>query len=434
MSSVVAPASAVHAATAVRAASSRRWEIDALRGLMLVLMTVTHIPTRFSDPLGQPFGFVSAAEGFVLLSAYVAGKVYTERQLRDGAEAMRVAFFRRALKIYLCQIALLVFLLAVVALVGVLVRQPAITDLVAYFLERPLTAFFSGLLLLYNPPLLDILPMYVVFMLISPLVLLVGSRQGRDGVLIVSGVIWLAAQFGLSQGGYDAIVRLTGMPVPFRETGAFEMLAWQFLWIIGLWIGAGEARGQPVHDQPFPRWMVRAALVIFVVHLVWRHLVGHVPFPGHDALNLAYDKWGLGPMRLVNFLALVLLAIHCAPALVRWLPRPPVLELLGRQSLPVFCAHLVLAMVVLTFFGGTEPERPWPVDGLILGSCLAALCGVAWLSDVIDRRAAEARQQLKAQRAQRRRRRAGSADDPAQSSPDADAPKSRHATVHSRRD
>lgn len=48
---------------------TRRWELDALRGLMLVLMTLTHLPTRLSSPLGQPFGFVSAAEGFVLLSA-----------------------------------------------------------------------------------------------------------------------------------------------------------------------------------------------------------------------------------------------------------------------------------------------------------------------------------------------------------------------------
>ena len=46
---------------------------------MLVLMTLTHVPTRFSSPAGQPFGYVSAAEGFVLLSAFMAGSVYTRR-------------------------------------------------------------------------------------------------------------------------------------------------------------------------------------------------------------------------------------------------------------------------------------------------------------------------------------------------------------------
>src|SRR5215831_9237835 len=57
-------------------------QIDALRGLMLVLMTLTHMPTRFSDPLGQPLGFVSAAEGFVFLSAFLAAYVGIGRGVR----------------------------------------------------------------------------------------------------------------------------------------------------------------------------------------------------------------------------------------------------------------------------------------------------------------------------------------------------------------
>ena len=105
--------------TRTRSPGDRRWEIDALRGLMLMLMTLTHLPTRWSDPLGQPFGFVSAAEGFVVLSAYMAGLVYVRRQRRDGDEAMQDAFLRRALKIYLCQAALLVFLLTAVAAIGI---------------------------------------------------------------------------------------------------------------------------------------------------------------------------------------------------------------------------------------------------------------------------------------------------------------------------
>jgi hypothetical protein len=62
-------------------AMKRLWEVDALRGLMLVLMTLTHLPSRLTDPLGQPFGFVSAAEGFVLLSAFMAGPGLQPRRL-----------------------------------------------------------------------------------------------------------------------------------------------------------------------------------------------------------------------------------------------------------------------------------------------------------------------------------------------------------------
>ena len=79
---------------------NRRRELDALRGLMLVLMTVTHLPTRWAVPAGQPLGYVSAAEGFVLLSACLCGLVYTRQARGAGIASMRRAFWRRALVIY----------------------------------------------------------------------------------------------------------------------------------------------------------------------------------------------------------------------------------------------------------------------------------------------------------------------------------------------
>ena len=373
---------------------------------MLVLMTITHIPTRFSNPLGQPLGFVSAAEGFVMLSGFVAGLVYTQRQLRDGHAVMRDAFFKRALKLYVCQAALLVFLLGVVGLVGVAMHQPAITDLVSFFLDNPLTALFSGLLLLYNPPLLDILPMYVLFMILSPLLLLHASRHGWSAIVIVSGLVWLAAQFGLSQAGYDALVRFTGMPVPFRETGAFEMLAWQFMWVVGLWVGSSHGAGRPAQPDPFPIWAVRVALLYALVHFVWRHAIGQAPFPHDPQLSLLYDKWQLGPLRVINFLCLMLLAMHYGPALARRLPRVRVLEQLGQQSLPVFCAHLVLAMLTLVVFGAIDPKRPWSIDLALLIGCFGVLYLVARISAQVDRKAAAAKSNFKERRAARRQQQA----------------------------
>jgi len=73
----------------------RQTELDWLRGLMLVLMTITHLPTWFSSHVGQPFGFVSAAEGFVFLSAYLVGSVYTGTARRHGYAAMRHAMRER---------------------------------------------------------------------------------------------------------------------------------------------------------------------------------------------------------------------------------------------------------------------------------------------------------------------------------------------------
>ncbi|MEF7613217.1 OpgC domain-containing protein [Aquincola sp. MAHUQ-54] len=382
----------------------RLWELDALRGLMLVLMTVTHLPTRLASPLGQPLGFVSAAEGFVLLSAFMAGMVYTARERREGGSAMSEAFLKRALKIYACQIALLVFLMTVIAVLGWITGQEAIDNLIGFYLDRPLAALLSGLLLIYSPPLLDILPIYIVFMLASPVLLLHGLHRGWGGILTVSVLLWFAAQFDLGLFVYETASAIAPIPVPFQQTGAFEIWGWQFLWVLGLWMGSAQADARP--DTPptvFPRWMVHTAIGIALIGFVWRHVIGQTPFPGQPQLAPLLDKWHLGPLRVFNFFALLVLAMHFAPFLRRHLPRLPVLETLGRASLPVFCAHLVLALLALALVGDAQaPGRRWWIDALILGLSFPILYGVAWISGELDRRVAE-------RRAQRRRHRPAAA-------------------------
>lgn len=360
-------------------ASSRRWELDALRGLMLVLMTSTHLPTWFAVPAGQPFGFVSAAEGFVFLSAYMAGLVYTQRAVRDGIPAMRRAFLRRALVIYACQAACLLFLFTVIAALGIKFHQPAANNLMSFYLHAPLTGLWTGLLMIYNPPLLDILPVYIVFMLASPWILSHVLLRGWKGVMWTSLAVWAAAQFGLSRVLYDGLVAMTGLPVPFRETGSFETFAWQLLWVLGLCLGAYHARVPRDRRIVFPSWLVKAALGMAILFFVWRHLTGLEPFAQGDPLNLWFDKWHVGPLRLLDFLALVVLLLHYGDWLTRRLPRVRLLETLGAASLPVFCAHLVIVLVALAVVGESHPGRPPWFDPLMFGLSVAAMYAVARL-------------------------------------------------------
>jgi hypothetical protein len=359
----------------------RRWEFDALRGLMLVLMTVTHLPTVLSSPLGQPFGYVSAAEGFVLLSGFMAGLVYTGKARKRGGDHMQEAFLRRAATVYACQAALLVFLLTVVSVLAFVTGKQAITNLVSYYLDRPLAAWLGGLTLIYAPPLLDILPMYVLFLLISPVLVLHGLRQGWGLVLGTSLVVWLGAHFGLGAALYEGFAELTGVSVPLNQTGAFNLLAWQLLWAIGLWMGSARADGAPVVPSSFPRWLVTTALVIGVTGFVWRHVIGQVPFAGplaaHSDLNVLFGKWDLGPLRLVSLFALMVLLLHFGDRLVRWLPRVRVLETLGAASLPVFCAHLVAVLLVLALVGEYRPGRPPWIDALLLAVTFGGLWATA---------------------------------------------------------
>ncbi len=363
--------------------STRSWEVDALRGLMLVLMTVTHLPTRLTSPLGQPFGFVSAAEGFVLLSAYVSGLVYSRLAYRSGIDAMRQAFWRRALKVYLCQAATLVFLFTVIAWIGLKIDQPAVKDLMSFYLQQPHRALAGGLLLVYQPPLLDILPLYILFMLASPWVLAWAMRHGWAPVLWCSFTLWLLAQFGWGTWLYELFAGATGLAVPVGETGSFVPLAWQLLWVAGLWIGA---RGNAPGAKPivFPRGVLGAATLLALVGLVWRHVEGQAPFGADVMLNLLFDKWLLGPLRLLDLIALGVATVAFGPWLARHMPRQRWLETMGAASLPVFCAHLVVVLLTLTFFGGDPLGKPWWLDALLLTGCFAVLYGVAVISGWLD--------------------------------------------------
>lgn len=358
-------------------ASGRQWELDALRGLMLLLMTLTHMPTGFSPVLSQPFGFVSAAEGFVLISAVLAGRVYGHRFERQGFGALRSSLWQRVRLLYLCHLALLVLAFTLIAWLGVVRHQGGVTGLLEFFFIDRAAAVPAALALLYNPPLLDVLPLYIVLMAVSPWLIAHGRRHGWRGLLCVSVLLWLAEQWGLGA-WLHAVAQGFGWPVPYKDMGAFHLFAWQLLWVAGLWLGS--RRG----PWPAIRWWVWSpALVLALTALVWRHMVGQDPMPGVPAVTALFDKWSLGPLRLLNLAVLVGLLLASAP-LWRSLPRPAPLELLGRQSLPVFCAHIVIALFTLAFFGSVEVLRPWSTDVALLGAAFAGLFAVALIAQWRD--------------------------------------------------
>jgi hypothetical protein len=161
-----------------------------------------------------------------------------------------------------------------------------------------------------------------------------------------------------------------------------------------------------VQPEQFGRIAVAVALIFAAVHLVWRHALGQAPFGADSAMNMLYDKWRLGPLRLLDLLALMVLAMRFGPPLAARLPRLWPLELLGRQSLPVFVAHVVLAMLVLASLGSIDPQRPWAIDAALLAASFGVLFAVAQVSEAIDRRAAAARERWQRRLSERRAARA----------------------------
>jgi hypothetical protein len=339
---------------------------------MLVLMTVTHLPTWFSNALGQPFGFVSAAEGFVFLSAFLVGCIYARVARERGFAAMRAVVWRRAGKVYLAHLAVLLFLLWVLVPIGVAKDARAITNLASFYLAHPDEALTGGLLLAYNPPLLDILPMYVLFIAASPGLLEYGMRRGWTRILVASAFLWLLAQLDAGPGLYDAVSRATGVSIPYRETGAFSYLAWQLMWVLGIAAGtqAGTTDERPAR---WPRAWIAAAATVALGFFAWRHLDGQVPASAVWAQ--ATDKWHLGPLRLLDFGALVVLVVQMRRTIAEH-AQASVLATLGKSSLTVFCASVVICLAALTVVSEPDTALHWQ-DSALLAGTLVTLYAVA---------------------------------------------------------
>jgi hypothetical protein len=326
-------------------------ELDALRGLFLVWMTLTHLPTHFSDLVNQPFGFVSSAEGFVFLSALLVARLYIHQAMQDEA-GLRVKLWRRSLKIYGYHLLMLTLAFTVAAGLAVTTHRTAIYNLLNFYIAHPFVAIVGSVLLIYCPPLLDILPMYVIFLAGSPLVLSAAVRWGWNRIIACSLAIWLLAQFGLRELAHNAVVHITHLPIPLQETGAFNLFAWQWIWIAGMWLGAKSAEGRlPMSRVAGRVTALCAAVCVFFIGVrhEWFHRLDRLHGLGslltQQGLGMMLDKWSIGPLRMLNLV--------CFTIVLYWL-RKPVLKIvaiepfltLGKASLEVFCAH-----VFFVFFG-----------------------------------------------------------------------------------
>src|ERR1035441_8344925 len=196
----------------------RRPELDALRGLFLVWMTLTHLPTRFSDFVNQPIGFVSSAEGFVFISALLVGRLFIRELVLNPAN-VRARLWKRSFKIYGYHLLMLALAFSVVAAFAVHTHKAALTNLLTFYLAHPVVAVVGSVLLLYCPPLLDILPMYVTFLFFTPAILWAAVKFGWKWILAASGLVWLMAQFGVRDIVHNWSVNVTPLLIPLQEPG-----------------------------------------------------------------------------------------------------------------------------------------------------------------------------------------------------------------------
>jgi len=326
----------------------RKPELDALRGLFLVWMTLAHLPTRFSDFVNQPLGFVSSAEGFVFVSALLVGRLYI-RELVQNPKNVRARLWKRSLKIYGYHLLMLALAFTVVASFAVHSHKVALTNLLNFYLAHPVVAIAGSVLLLYCPPLLDILPMYVTFLFFTPALLSAAVRFGWKWILAASGLVWLLAQFGLRDVVHGWIVQITHLQIPLQESGAFNLFAWQGVWVVGLWLGARSATVS-APARRVPGWLaaLSAGVCLFFIGIRFAWLGPHLT---QQVLALELDKWQIGPLRLINLTAFAIVAYWLEKSLVKLVSIEPFVTL-GKASLKVFCAHIFFVFAGLALLYG----------------------------------------------------------------------------------
>jgi len=325
----------------------RRPELDALRGLFLVWMTLTHLPTRFSDFVNQPIGFVTSAEGFVFISALLLGRLYS-RELAQDPRTVRAKLWKRSLKIYQYHLVMLALAFTIGAEIAIHTHKAALVNLLDFYLAHPVVAILGSVLLLYCPPLLDILPMYVTFLFLTPVVLTAAVRIGWRWILAASCLVWVLAQFGLRDLVHGWIVHITHLPIPLQETGAFNLFAWQALWTVGMWLGARSATGRA--PLKVPGWVaaIAAAVCIFFIGVRFGRFGPHLT---PQSLGAKLDKWQIGPLRVLNLTAFTVFAYWARRYVLPVFNREPFVTL-GMASLRVFCAHIVFVFAGLTMLYG----------------------------------------------------------------------------------
>ncbi|MFF1251981.1 OpgC domain-containing protein [Pseudarthrobacter sp. NPDC058329] len=376
--------------------SARDSRVDFLRGMAIVFVVVNHLgmTSLFQLLTQEAVGFVSGAELFVLFSGLVVGMVYGPRVKEDFGTVVDLTS-RRAGKLYLTALVVLigVFLISLLPIF----RTDTLTTFVdqgtggaghngagrTYDLYAGMESLFQFpvppqilpaiLLLQFGPWQFNVMGLYVVLLLASPLILAALNRGKAGWVLAATLAVYAVG----------ALTRFRILPSQFEDS--FPLLVWQVLFVIGL--VAGFHRHRVVAWLAAHAWVVAActAAAMVFVFLSWGNpylangfdvRLSVIPDAVYRSMyDTFFGRTYLAPGRLLNVLVLVVAAY--AFLTVYWKPVTRALGWflipLGRATLYVFIMHVVLIAVIANIPALRQG------DVLINTAAYALVLGLLWL-------------------------------------------------------
>jgi len=312
----------------------RDYKLDFLRGAALMMIFCDHVPGHpISDFTLHAVAFSGGAEFFFFLSGLVAGRAYVRSTQEKGWNEILPKILRRTWSLYLATVgiafATFLFLAAAHYLTGERAilsetRMGSLYDDPAAYLPHLFALTFQG----RN---LDILPLYVVFFLAQPLILVLAKRH-IFLALVPSFLLYVCVLL------WDWHFTTAPRGAPWF----FNPLSWQFLFVLGIalgWIGR-ERFERIATDARVVTGALAAAVSLCVLEIVTQ--TDLIVLPWLTETNLT-DKPNLGPVRVVNFLALFVLLLRFLPSGETMMQKPLLRGIVytGQHSLTIFMAGVL---------------------------------------------------------------------------------------------
>lgn len=360
--------------------------VDFWRGFALITIFIDHVPgIVYSRYTLANFSISDAADLFVFLAGW------SLRLMADGGgrqmptRNVMLRLFGRALELYAAQVLITMLAIAILALGAIQLANPLLLEWhnAAAVFNDPVPTHIGLAVLTHQLGYFDILPLYVVLMLMAPFFAAI-DRKAPNWLLPLSLALYVVV----------LAFRITLPTWPVAGTWFFNPLAWQVLLVLGFVMAKGDA-GPGAFVRRHIKWLRIAGVPIVILGALiyqfsWWPDPTKMPSP---KLFFIADKTFVTPMRLIQFLALIAVFSIAFPYIRKAanvaLLRHPIngliglLAMLGRNSLYVFCIGSLLsllAQIVRFYYRGTVG-----IDSAVVISGIIIMAFTAWIAELRER-------------------------------------------------
>jgi hypothetical protein len=315
--------------------------LDTLRGWAIVLMVVNHVgPNTRVCTIAHFTWYVTAANWFIVLSGVVLGMVCARRLVTEGPWPTYRKLLLRARHLWIIHCVLMFAVVLFHETTGRL-HQVASVSAVGGWLR---VLWMVPALRLTSDEFMNILPLYVVFLGLTPIALEALRRNRGVWMLAASFALYLVAQ------RYPGWGRIAD---PISGKRIFNIEAWQFVFFAGLFLGYHRDYISAVFWPRHRRWLLPLCWSVFGTIFVFAQLQR----PTFARLGLVWRAanpyfWGkltAAPGQTVYFFAMLVISYWLVRRVIadegsRAYKLVQPLATIGRYSLYCFLIHLVFAL------------------------------------------------------------------------------------------